>query len=40
MSDFLKHECGIAVVRLSKPLDYYFQNATAPLSTGSTSCSS
>lgn len=25
MSDFIKHECGIAVVRLLKPLDYYHQ---------------
>jgi amidophosphoribosyltransferase len=24
MSDFLKHECGIAAVRLRKPLAYYF----------------
>lgn len=24
MSDFLKHECGIAAVRLRKPLEYYF----------------
>ena len=23
MSDFLQHECGIALVRLKKPLDYY-----------------
>ena len=23
MSDFLKHECGIAAVRLRKPLAYY-----------------
>ena len=23
MSDFLKHECGIAMIRLLKPLDYY-----------------
>ena len=23
MGDFLKHECGIAVVRLKKPLPYY-----------------
>ena len=23
MSDFLKHECGIAVIRLLKPLEYY-----------------
>ncbi len=24
MSDAIKHECGIALVRLKKPLDYYF----------------
>ncbi|MBK1835177.1 amidophosphoribosyltransferase [Roseibacillus ishigakijimensis] len=24
MSDFLKHECGVAVVRLRKPLQYYY----------------
>ena len=24
MSDFLKHECGIAAVRLRKPLAYYY----------------
>ena len=23
MSDFIKHECGIALIRLLKPLDYY-----------------
>ena len=23
MSDFLKHECGIVLIRLLKPLDYY-----------------
>ena len=23
MSDAIKHECGIALVRLLKPLDYY-----------------
>ena len=23
MSDFLKHECGIALIRLRKPLEYY-----------------
>ena len=23
MSDFLKHECGIAMIRLLKPIDYY-----------------
>ena len=25
MSDFLKHECGIAMVRLRKPLSYYIE---------------
>ena len=25
MSDFIKHECGVAVVRLLKPLEYYHQ---------------
>lgn len=25
MSDFLHHECGIALIRLRKPLDYYVQ---------------
>ena len=25
MSDILKHECGIAMVRLLKPLDYYYK---------------
>ena len=24
MSDFLKHECGIAALRLRKPLAYYY----------------
>ena len=23
MSDFIKHECGVALVRLLKPLDFY-----------------
>ena len=26
MSDALKHECGIAHIRLLKPLDYYKKN--------------
>lgn len=26
MSDALKHECGIAVIRLLKPLEYYKEN--------------
>ena len=25
MSDFLKHECGIAMIRLLKPLSYYHE---------------
>lgn len=25
MTDIIKHECGIAVIRLLKPLDYYFK---------------
>ncbi|MBK5196336.1 MAG: amidophosphoribosyltransferase [Proteiniphilum sp.] len=25
MTDIIKHECGIAVIRLLKPLDYYYQ---------------
>ncbi len=24
MTDIIKHECGIAVIRLLKPLDYYY----------------
>ncbi|NWK56330.1 amidophosphoribosyltransferase [Verrucomicrobiaceae bacterium N1E253] len=31
MSDFLKHECGIAVVRLRKPLSYYQDKYGTPL---------
>ena len=26
MSDELKHECGIAMIRLLKPLEYYQKN--------------
>jgi amidophosphoribosyltransferase len=26
MSDALKHECGIALVRLLKPLEFYKEN--------------
>jgi len=26
MSDFIHHECGIALVRLLKPLEYYLAN--------------
>ena len=25
MSDWIGHECGIAVIRLRKPLDYYIK---------------
>ena len=25
MSDFIKHECGIAMIRLLKPLNYYVE---------------
>lgn len=31
MSDSLKHECGIAVVRLRKPLQYYVEKYGTPL---------
>ncbi len=31
MSDFLKHECGIAAVRLRKPLAYYHDRHGTPL---------
>jgi len=31
MSDPLKHECGIAVVRLRKPLSYYHDKYGTPL---------
>lgn len=31
MSDFLKHECGIALVRLLKPLSYYQEKYGTPL---------
>jgi amidophosphoribosyltransferase len=31
MSDLIKHECGIAVIRLLKPLDYYQQKYGTPL---------
>lgn len=30
MSDFIKHECGIALVRLLKPLDYYVKKYGTP----------
>ena len=31
MSDFLKHECGIAVIRLLKPLSYFQEKYDTPL---------
>src|SRR6218665_559171 len=31
MSDAIKHECGIAVIRLLKPLDYYINKYGTPL---------
>jgi len=31
MSDFIKHECGIAMVRLLKPLDFYIDKYGTPL---------
>ena len=31
MSDFLKHECGIAMIRLLKPLAYYQEKYNTPL---------
>ncbi|MGD1843834.1 MAG: amidophosphoribosyltransferase [Salibacteraceae bacterium] len=31
MSDAIKHECGIALVRLRKPLDYYYEKYQTPL---------
>ncbi len=31
MSDFIKHECGIAMVRLLKPLDFYIKKYGTPL---------
>lgn len=30
MSDFIKHECGIALVRLRKPLSYYIEKYKSP----------
>ncbi len=30
MSDFIKHECGIAMIRLRKPLDYYLEKYGTP----------
>jgi hypothetical protein len=29
MSDALKHECGIALIRLLKPLEFYKENTAA-----------
>lgn len=31
MSDFIKHECGIALIRLLKPLEYYVEKYGTPL---------
>jgi amidophosphoribosyltransferase len=31
MSDFIKHECGVAMVRLLKPLDFYIEKYGTPL---------
>jgi amidophosphoribosyltransferase len=31
MSDFLRHECGVAIVRLKQPIDYFFQKYGTPL---------
>src|SRR5688572_20172909 len=31
MSDFLHHECGIALIRLLKPLDFYIKKYGTPL---------
>ena len=31
MSDYLKHECGIALIRLLKPLAYYQEKYGSPL---------
>ena len=31
MSDAIKHECGIAMIRLLKPLDYYIEKYGTPL---------
>ena len=30
MSDFLQHECGIALLRLKKPLQYYAEKYGTP----------
>ena len=31
MSDIIKHECGIALIRLRKPLQYYIEKYNTPL---------
>ena len=31
MSDVIKHECGIALIRLRKPLQYYIDKYGSPL---------
>jgi amidophosphoribosyltransferase len=31
MSDPVKHECGVAMVRLLKPLSYYYEKYNTPL---------
>jgi len=31
MSDAIKHECGIALIRLRKPLEYYIEKYGTPL---------
>ena len=31
MSDQIKHECGLAVIRLLKPLEYYLEKYGTPL---------
>ena len=31
MSDFIKHECGVAFVRLKKPLQHYIDRYKNPL---------
>ena len=31
MSELIKHECGIALIRLKKPMEYYAQKYGSPL---------
>lgn len=31
MSDFIKHECGVAFVRLRKPISYFIEKYGTPL---------